>query len=146
MAVTGSGFGITFGIYAAVLVGVFLAFSFWSRLPFTKRFYAPKRYKKELEPGYSRPPPVPSRLGGWIPWTIFLTEDQVVSCAGVDALCYLKLLRMGWELFLLVSFVTLAIILPINLTGGYVDDLIGSSDPNTRSAFTFWLPPATESR
>lgn len=146
MAVSGSGFAITFGIYAGVLAVVFLMFSIWSRLSFTRKFYAPKLFKKELENGLSRPPPKSFKIGSWIPATIRLTEDQMVASAGVDAVCYVKMLRMAWEFFLMISLVSLIIILPINCTGGYVDDLIGGTDPSTRSEFTFWLPPADETR
>jgi hypothetical protein len=41
------------------------------------------------------------------------------------------------ELFLMVSVLSLVIILPINATGGNLDNLIGQNDPNSETEYTF---------
>lgn len=139
MGVSAGGFGIAVGINVAIFAVITLAFSIWRRLPFTEKFYASKLFKNDVQPGHTRPPPISTKFGSWILSTFHLSEDQVIACAGLDALCFIKLVRMGWELFLIISLIVCSIILPINITGGFIDDLKAGRASDGRSAFTFWL-------
>lgn len=66
----------------------------------------------------------------------------MLRCAGVDAVMYIKVLRMGWELMLMVGILCLVIIMPINITSGNVDDLMGAAyDPDSVSKYMYWISP-----
>lgn len=124
MATSGKSLAITAGIYAIIALLVFIFFSWWRTTKLTRKFFSPKLYT----PGEHRPPPISARFGAWVPKVLYMSEAEVIRCGGVDAAMYIKILRMGVEIFLIVSFFVLVIILPINCTGSEVDNLM--SDPN----------------
>jgi hypothetical protein len=139
MAASGEAFAISAAIYLLVSIFVFLLFSFWKRAALTKKFFQPKRYS-----GDQRPPRLISTLGSWVPQVLALSEAEVIRCAGVDAAMYLKTLKMGIEMFAVVSFLVCAIILPINLTGNEVDTLLATDSDSFSgepSLGTWWVPP-----
>jgi hypothetical protein len=68
-------------------------FSVWRRLPFTRKFYAPKRHAQA--PGRARPARLPRSFGGWVGGVLRAGESELVRTAGVDATMYIKILRMG---------------------------------------------------
>lgn len=139
MAVSGKSLAITVGIYAAILIIAVLLFSKWRRAKLTRKFYAPKRYV--VTEGYPKPPPLAKTLGGWVPQVLKMSEAEVIRCAGLDAAMYLKILRMGFEVFLCVGFLVMVIILPINCVGDEVDRLIATnttaSNNATGESYTF---------
>lgn len=142
MATSGKAYAISVAIYAAVLALVFILFSVWRRLSFTKKFFAPKRFV--VEEGYKPPPRLPNTLLGWLGQVVKTSEAQVISSGGIDAALYIKFLRMGVETFLVVSFIVLAIILPINITNDTIDQLMNAQAagaPVPVSTFTYWIPP-----
>lgn len=140
MATSGEAYAISVAIYGGILLLIFCCFSVWRRLPFSKRFFSPKRFVPEE--GFIPPPKLSSSFLGWIPQVVGLSEAQIIGSAGIDAAMYMKFTRMAWESFFLVSFIGLAIILPINLTSNTVDALIDAQyQPSPVSQFTFWIPP-----
>jgi hypothetical protein len=141
MATTGEAYGISVAIYAALLLFIVAAFSFWRRAPLLKRFYAPKRAAPE--DGAPPPPRLPDSLGGWAPGVVSLSEAQVVAVAGVDAAVYIKYLRFGFETLCAVSVLALAIVLPTCLTGNEVDALMAAqaAPPGPPGEYAFWVPP-----
>uniref|UniRef100_A0AAD5H1R9 ERD4-related membrane protein n=1 Tax=Chlorella ohadii TaxID=2649997 RepID=A0AAD5H1R9_9CHLO len=132
MAVSGKSLAITVGIYAIILIVAVLLFSKWRLAKLTRKFYAPKSYV-ETE-GYPKPPPLAKTFGGWVPQVFKMSEAEVIRCAGVDAAMYLKILRMGFEVFLCVGFLVMVIILPINCVGDEVDNLIATNTTATNNA------------
>ncbi len=74
-----------------------------------------------------------------------LSEGEVISAAGIDAAVYIKTLRLGVELFFVVSLLVCAIILPINATGSEVDSLMsvqsGATAADPAEALLYWVPP-----
>ncbi|KAL4447960.1 hypothetical protein ABPG75_005179 [Micractinium tetrahymenae] len=138
MATTGRAFGIALGIYSAICLGIFLLFSFWRRAPWGKHFYAPKSYAK----GQPLPKHISARRPfAWITTAVEAPEPAVLRFAGMDALMYITILRLGIQLFLGISLLVLVIALPINLTGGQVARLMAAqAAPPPASSFTYWLP------
>jgi hypothetical protein len=141
MATSGSAYGISVAIYAAVLIVIAILFSVWRRLGFAAKYYAPKRYVSEE--GYKPPPKLLDSFFGWIGGVFSLKESNIIASAGVDAALYVKFLRMGWEIFLIATILCCAIILPINLTGSEVDILMNvqASPPGPVNPYTYWVPP-----
>ncbi|KAH7620097.1 hypothetical protein Ndes2526B_g05351 [Nannochloris sp. 'desiccata'] len=168
MATSGKGFAISLGIYAFAFTAILLLFSFLRRWRVTRKFYAPREFLSKHETTSSAaahglrsdslhqgllpsPPPLGASFLGWIPSILRARESQLLLYAGVDATLYLKILRLGIEIFTLVSLVVLIAILPINLTSGYLSTLMPSDSPESISTsgytpsdvsqYTFWVPP-----
>lgn len=140
MAVDGKGLAITFGIYAAVALVVFALFSWWRNRALTKKFYAPKRFIREK--GHQRPPAIEPGFGTWIKQTLGYSEAEVIRVAGVDAAMYLKILRMGIELFAILTVVCSIIMYPVNCTGGEVAKLIDQPPLTQNDLGLWWVSPA----
>jgi len=141
MATSGEAYAISVAIYVAVLLGIAVLFSIWRRLGFSAKFYAAKRYVSEE--GYQTPPKLSTSFLGWINGVFVLKESNIIASAGIDAALYLKFLRMGWEIFLVATFLCCVIILPINLTGDQVDVFMNEqiSPPGPVEPYTYWVPP-----
>ena len=141
MATSGKAYAISVAIYVAILAVVTILFSVWRRLAFTRKFFAPKRYV--TEEGYLPPSKLPDSFLGWVGSVFKASEAEVIAAAGIDAALYIKFIRMGWETFMLISFVVLVIILPINLTNDTVDQLMASQSlpPGPPSQYTYWISP-----
>ncbi|KAL4853137.1 CSC1-like protein [Chlorella vulgaris] len=141
MATDGKSLAITTGIYSIIAIVVFILFSKWRTARLTKKFFSPKLFVKD--PGSARPPNVKSRFGAWVPQVLYMSEADLIRCGGVDAAMYIKILRMGFEIFCVVAFFTLVIILPINLTGGEVDKLMATpAGLETNPLYKYLVPAA----
>lgn len=95
-----------------------LAFSFVR--PYNHAVYAPKLKHADEK---RAPPPLGRRPWSWIPplWTT--SEYDLVQNAGMDAAIFMRFIRMLRDMFLVLSFFVLAILIPVNLTQA---DEIGS--------------------
>lgn len=139
MATSADGFGISCAFYFGVMFIVFALFAYFRRLPWTEKFYAKKCYHP---PPGCRAPPVIGRHAWWPTSIISCAEAQVLASGGMDALMYLKTMRFSLDVFVMVTLVVSAIILPINLTGDNVDTL--TANPYDQSKISeyieFYLP------
>ncbi|BDA46964.1 CSC1-like protein At4g02900 [Coccomyxa sp. Obi] len=86
------------------------------------------------------PKPLPRSPWGWIPQVLRYSQDEVVELAGYDAAMYMRILGFGIELFTFVSLWVIIVVLPTNLSGRQVENLIGRSAVEP-SNFTYWIPP-----
>lgn len=127
MVLDGKAFAIQTGIFVGVCLAILLGFSIYRRLRFTRKFFAPKRYPRDRSE--YKPPRLRNRLDAWIRQVIAASEEEVIRSAGVDAAMYIKVLRMGCELFLVVGFLCLAASLPTNLTSNEVNRLMNAQEP-----------------
>lgn len=76
-----------------------------------------------------RPEQPKSGLLAWIPATWNYSEADLIRESGLDTAIYLRLLRFGLEIFFWISLCVLAVILPVNVTGGQVEtDLANKPD------------------
>eukprot|EP00887_Chlorella_sp_A99_P007013 scaffold2.g7013.t1 len=102
MATSGTAFAISVGIYAAIAAAILLLFSWWRARAVTKKFYAPKRWggsAKRYVEGGPKPPPLKKGFFAWMGQVLRLSEAEVLRAAGMDAVVYLKMLRLGEALF-----------------------------------------------
>jgi Late exocytosis, associated with Golgi transport len=168
MATSGKAFAISIAIYSIAFFGILCLFSILRKWRVTRKFYAPRESLSKTETASTAtrsssrssfrqegllppPPPLGSSFLGWIPSVLRTKESQLLVYAGVDATLYLKILRLGLEIFALVSLIVLLTALPINLTSGYLDTLMPPSNsttgsdtgitPSQVSPYTFWVPP-----
>ena len=143
MAVSADGFGISCAFWFGGMALVFLLFQYLRRLGWTENFYQRKHFFPPKQKGL-HPPPYISKSSYWPKAVVNLTEKTMLSSSGTDALMYCASLRFAFEVFLMVTFFTSAVILPINITGDNVDALTkadGLYDNSTISDYIKWYLP-----
>jgi hypothetical protein len=142
MAVSADGFGISCAFWFGGMLIVFALFGYFRRLGWTEKFYQKKYF---FTPDGFIAPPYIGKSSFWPKAVVSVTERKVLASSGMDSLVYLKSLRFSLEVFLMVTFFTCAVILPINLTGDNVDNLTSSPyDPSTVSEFIQWYLPGLD--
>ncbi|KAK9804434.1 hypothetical protein WJX72_012500 [[Myrmecia] bisecta] len=136
MAADGKSFAISLGVNGIVGIICFLIFGYFRRLPYTRKYYSPKRY---MHDGSLKPHRLPDRFYAWI-WPVYrYTQDEVIALGGMDAAMYLRILAFGAELFTFLTIFCLIMVLPVNLTGNEVYNLSHPA-PTAASNFTYWVP------
>lgn len=94
--------------------GLFVLFVFLR--PRLSRVYA-RRLKVADEK--HAPPLLTKTLFGWLPAITRPREDELILKIGLDAVIFLRFVRMLRNLFLILSVIGCAVIIPINLVGGH---------------------------
>ncbi|EGX95247.1 hypothetical protein CCM_03519 [Cordyceps militaris CM01] len=69
--------------------------------------------KRRLHPSMDLPA-LPKTFFGWIPKLYSITEEQVLSSAGLDAFVFLSFFKMAIRLFCVMGFFALVVLSPIN--------------------------------
>ncbi|KAL2758948.1 hypothetical protein ACRALDRAFT_1040768 [Sodiomyces alcalophilus JCM 7366] len=116
--IVATSFWAALGTSLCFTAAIALAFSFLR--PYNQAVYAPKlKHANEK----NAPPPLGRRPWSWIPplWTT--SESDFVQNAGMDAAIFMRFIRMLRNMFLVLSFFVLVILIPVNLTQA---DEIGS--------------------
>ncbi|WIA16520.1 hypothetical protein OEZ85_013198 [Tetradesmus obliquus] len=117
MAVTGVSLATALGINGGVCCAFLIIFSILRIKPFTRKFYAPKRFDPEVRP---KPKKLPNGLFSWIAPTLFYDEGEMLRTAGMDVVVMVRLLSYGWVLFAFCTFWCCALLMPINGTAGFL--------------------------
>ncbi|BGP19976.1 hypothetical protein JCM10213_006753 [Rhodosporidiobolus nylandii] len=121
--------GIQLGLMAALGVAALCAFSILR--PKNSVVYQPKvKYAADEK----RPPKIGKGLWDWIAPVWKTKEDELMATIGLDAVAYLRFLRMCRNIFLAVAILCCAILLPINLV--YNLRNVDSQDRNYLIALT----------
>ncbi|CAG8560444.1 5210_t:CDS:2 [Paraglomus brasilianum] len=107
------GLGTQLGIAASISFYCLLQFEWNRRKKSMQYLYTPRaRLAKNSSP------PIPGGLFSWIPATLFLPEKFFLTHVGLDAVMYIRFLRMA-VVFLAFNVVIVgAILLPLNYYGG----------------------------
>ena len=101
--------GITLGIDVAVALGVLSVFSLLRVARWSRRWYAPSRFRTAADaaaaaaghpghplPGAPQPPPLPRTLLTWLLPLMRLREEDVLRVSGgLDVVMYLRVIRFG---------------------------------------------------
>ncbi|KAM3477779.1 hypothetical protein MY5147_002515 [Beauveria neobassiana] len=69
--------------------------------------------KRRLHPSMDLPT-LPKTFFGWIPKLYSITEEQVLSSAGLDAFVFLSFFKMAIRIFCIMGFFALVVLWPIN--------------------------------
>lgn len=96
--------------------------------------------------------PLPKNLFGWIKVVYKITDEEIISCAGLDTYVYLCFFKMGIKIFFALSIMAIFILSPIryHFTGNYdKDSLFGvlKFKPNNPPDFNddfpnfYWVYP-----
>jgi len=81
--------------------------------PKNKIIYEPK---VKYHIGSKPPPPISSSLFGWLPPLVHTKEPELVDKIGLDAVAFLRFLRLMRWLFTGITLLTCGILIPINVT------------------------------
>ncbi|KAG2435998.1 hypothetical protein HYH02_011711 [Chlamydomonas schloesseri] len=90
-------------------------------MPWSSRFFSPRRYAADLE---LKPARLPHGPFGWVWPVLRYKERDIIDEAGLDCAIYLRIMTYGTYLFVGLSFWCLAAVLPVNLTGGAIDAIM----------------------
>ena len=121
--------GASLAINGITFMGLMTAFWCLLRMRTFRRFYSPKRYQapgKRLQP--KRLPRDPL---GWIRVVFRYTEDEIVETAGHDALAFLRIFEFGLRLLPWLGFWGIFVVLPTNIVGNRVDQLLQAQRTNS---------------
>lgn len=108
------GFELTLGI--ATFVGAFIVVLFSILRLKEKRFFAPRFYPLKESPGNRLNPPHERHIFSWISYTLNHSETRLLHIAGFDAVMYLRFLKYSIILFGVLSLISTAFLMPINVT------------------------------
>ena len=112
----------TFLLYGSVLLGVFVLFCF-VRLKFP-RPYNLRNWVEDLKT------PIAANQFGFFSWLWQLnaiTEDEILNDCGLDALCFLRVLRMGYKIAVVACFNAIWL-LPVYATAPSDDETVDITD------------------
>ncbi|GAX72896.1 hypothetical protein CEUSTIGMA_g351.t1 [Chlamydomonas eustigma] len=122
--------GFVFAVQIGISIIAFFLFSSLRLMASLRRFYAPKRFDKSLE---EKPRRLPPGFFSW--WYIILTtsEEEVLRVAGLDMAVFIRILTFGAETFFYISLWVLVVVLPTNLSGTQVKDILNAASNSTFS-------------
>ena len=142
--------GITLPVITFGALGLLCLFIFVAVKGKMKDIFQPRRILKK-----GRPPQIPGMFR-WI-WIVYRTEEPfLVNTVGIDGVLFLRFLKMGYQLFALLSMIGLFILAPINFhsnpptfphgaTYFEIESLllpsltIDNINSNTASGFILWI-------
>ncbi|KAL9392834.1 hypothetical protein Peur_016754 [Populus x canadensis] len=104
-----------------------LAFAILRLQPFNDRVYFPKWYLKGLRSSPSRSGAFVRRVVNldfrsyirflnWMPEALKMPEPELIDHAGLDSAVYLRIYLMGLKIFVPITFLAWAILVPVNYT------------------------------
>ncbi|RMZ72093.1 DUF221 domain [Pyrenophora seminiperda CCB06] len=106
-------------IYAAIVysfvVSGLLVLVFCFLRPRISRVYAPRAKHADER---HRPKPLDNKPLGWLSAVKDVSEQDLVHTIGLDAVVFLRFMRMTRNIFLVLMVVGLALLIPINVAGG----------------------------
>jgi hypothetical protein len=117
MAITGQALGINIAINTVITTVCFIAFSIMRSVGITKYFYTPRIHSSKV---ITKPEP-PGK--SWT-WTICKYKlHELIKTSGLDTGIYVLLLRYNMLLFFLLSIWCCSVLIPVNLSGGYITEV-----------------------
>ncbi|KAF3953694.1 hypothetical protein CMV_020886 [Castanea mollissima] len=110
----------------------FVAFAFLRLQPINDRVYFPKWYLKGLRSSPSRSGAVVGRFVNldfraylrflkWMPAALQMPEPELIDHAGLDSAVYLRIYLVGLKIFVPITLLAFAIIVPVNWTNGTLE-------------------------
>ncbi|GLC42966.1 hypothetical protein PLESTB_000281900 [Pleodorina starrii] len=106
-------------------LGCFGAFSILRLRPWARRFFAARRYAKDID---LKPKRLPNGPLNWIYPVIFYPEADIIDEAGLDCAMYLRILRFGVYLFFPLTIFCAIVVLPPNMTSKGIDVILAQQD------------------
>ncbi|XP_039129698.1 CSC1-like protein At4g02900 [Dioscorea cayenensis subsp. rotundata] len=126
--------GLAAAINILSAIGFLLAFAVLRLQPINDRVYFPKWYLKGI-----RSSPTHSgnlikkfvnldcgtylRFLNWMPAALKMPEPELISHAGLDSAVYIRIYLLGLKIFVPLAFLAFAILVPVNWTGGSLEQI-----------------------
>ncbi|XP_042478378.1 calcium permeable stress-gated cation channel 1-like [Macadamia integrifolia] len=108
-----------------------LAFAVLRLQPFNDRVYFPKWYLRRLRSSPSQSGALRKfvnldfrsylRFLNWMPEALQMPELELIQHAGLDSAVYLRIYLLGLKIFVPITFLALAILVPVNWTNGTLE-------------------------
>ncbi|GAB4826544.1 hypothetical protein Ancab_033438 [Ancistrocladus abbreviatus] len=122
-----SDIGVSAGVNILSALIFLLAFALLRIQPFNDRVYFPKWYLKGLRfsPTYSGALVTKFvnldfrsylRFLNWMPDALRMPEEELIEHVGLDSAAYLRIYLLGLKIFVPITVLALAILVPVNLT------------------------------
>ncbi|KAK9935975.1 hypothetical protein M0R45_012843 [Rubus argutus] len=124
------GVGAAINILSAFLF--FVAFAILRLQPFNDRVYFPKWYLKGVRDSPTRSGTFVSkfvnldyrtyvRFLNWMPAALKMPEPELIDHAGLDSAVYLRIYLIGLKIFIPITFLAWALLVPVNWTNNTLD-------------------------
>ncbi|KXZ47791.1 hypothetical protein GPECTOR_33g673 [Gonium pectorale] len=104
-----------------VCLGCFGAFCILRLRPWARRFFASRRYAKDID---LKPKRLPNGLFSWILPVVTYPEEDIIDEAGLDCAMYLRILRFGLGHFFILTIWCIIVVLPPNMTSNEIERLL----------------------
>ncbi|GIL80074.1 hypothetical protein Vretimale_12911 [Volvox reticuliferus] len=113
-----------------IFLGCFGAFSILRVRPWARRFFAARRYAKDID---LKPKRLDVGLLSWIWPVITYPEGDIIDEAGLDCAMYLRILRFGVYLFFPLTIFCIIVVLPPNMTSNGIQAVLAEqAEKNAR--------------
>jgi hypothetical protein len=122
------------GFNVATAVAFLLAFAFLRLQPVNDRVYFPKWYLKGMRDSPSSAGAAVTKYVNidwrsyfkflsWIPAALKMPEEELIEHAGLDSVVYLRIYRTGLKIFVPITILAFAILVPVNWTNDALEGL-----------------------
>ncbi|XP_047095512.1 CSC1-like protein At3g21620 [Lolium rigidum] len=122
------------GFNVATAVAFLLAFAFLRLQPVNDRVYFPKWYLKGMRDSPSSAGAAVTKYVNidwrsyfkflsWIPAALMMPEEELIEHAGLDSVIYLRIYRTGLKIFVPITILAFAILVPVNWTNDALEGL-----------------------
>jgi lysine-specific demethylase 3 len=146
--------GLSAGLNILFALLFLVAFAFLRLQPFNDRVYFPKWYQKGLRHSPSRSGTVVSKLVNldyraylkflhWMPEALKMPELELIDHAGLDSAVYLRIYMLGLKIFVPITFLAWAILVPVNYTNSYLEDHRDATFSSIDKLSVSNIPPAS---
>ncbi|XBJ06851.1 hypothetical protein VPH35_012451 [Triticum aestivum] len=126
------GVGAAFNIVTATIF--LLIFAFLRLQPINDRIYFPKWYLKGMRDSPSSAGAAVTKYVNlnvrsylkflsWMPAALKMPEEELIEHAGLDSVVYLRIYLTGLKIFLPITILAFAVLVPVNWTNDTLDDL-----------------------
>ncbi|KAM0875498.1 hypothetical protein ACQ4PT_036755 [Festuca glaucescens] len=122
------------GFNVVTAVAFLLAFAFLRLQPVNDRVYFPKWYLKGMRDSPSSAGAAVTKYVNinlrsylkflsWIPAALKMPEEELIEHAGLDSVIYLRIYRTGLKIFVPITILAFAILVPVNWTNDTLESL-----------------------
>uniref|UniRef100_A0ACD5ZKV9 Uncharacterized protein n=1 Tax=Avena sativa TaxID=4498 RepID=A0ACD5ZKV9_AVESA len=122
------------GLNIATAVAFLLAFAFLRLQPINDRIYFPKWYLKGMRDSPSSAGAAVTKYVNinlrsylkflsWMPAALKMPDDELIEHAGLDSVIYLRIYRTGLKIFVPITILAFAVLVPVNWTNDTLDTL-----------------------
>ncbi|KQK08047.1 CSC1-like protein At3g21620 [Brachypodium distachyon] len=126
------GVAATFNIVTAI--AFLLAFAFLRLQPINDRVYFPKWYLRGMRESPSSAGVAVSKYVNlnmrsylkflsWMPAALKMPEDELIDHAGLDSVVYLRIYRTGLKIFVPITILAFAVLVPVNWTNETLESM-----------------------